>query len=226
MTLLSASVGVQASHRSVVGGGGGAIVGTYQHKAVDATDASSYSFASVPIGTASATRRVVVAVALRQSTPAAPSAVTIGGVTATMDGYKSDGAAVTISLWSAVVPTGTTATVAITCSGSSCGIGVWELSHGAAVGQVDAASAATLSPPALTTQANDFCIAAISFRAGANTTGNVAWTGINERYDEFVDTSIRQHSGADIVASGTSLTVSAVINQFNASSALVLVNYR
>lgn len=94
-----------------------AYAGTVNLNAGGATSAPSVS--SVPIGTAAANRLVVVAVHIFDGNTAGRTvtAATIGGIAATI-GPQQAGSTATVVLISAMVPTGTTATVALTLSGS------------------------------------------------------------------------------------------------------------
>lgn len=94
-----------------------AYAGTVNLNAGGATSAPSVS--SVPIGTAAANRLVVVAVHIFDGNLGGRTVTgaTIGGVTATI-GPQQAASTSTVVLISAMVPTGTTATVALTLSGS------------------------------------------------------------------------------------------------------------
>jgi hypothetical protein len=95
-----------------------------------ATNASSYSFTSQAIGTADSTRYVVVGIGQRGAAAETITAVTIGGVSASSvvdSGAAGDNDVAAI--WIAAVPTGTTATIGISLSGTvnNCEIVVWRL---------------------------------------------------------------------------------------------------
>ena len=77
---------------------------------------TSYTWTGLGIGTASATRRVAVLVAsYKNATPTSYiTGLTIGGVTAIRDAATPDTAIRTLEVWTANVPTGTTADVAVT----------------------------------------------------------------------------------------------------------------
>ena len=156
--------------------GGGGITATFQAAPIDATDLSSYSFASQPIGTASGTRRVVVAVSARNASRSV-STLTIGGVSAAQDAVSAAATAF-CEIWSAVVTTGTTATIAVTISGGTVGgmgLGIWSLTGGSATGNNSASNvnSATLTQ-SVTTTAGDVVIGVCSFRA-SSTGPKCAW---------------------------------------------------
>lgn len=196
------TVGIIAAQRQV--GGGGGITKEFLQSVVDTADLTTYTFSAQPIGTASATRRVVVSVERRLNR--AISSASIGGVTASIDADASDPSN-RMSIISAVVPTGTTADVVITFSSGAinCGIGMWRLSDGAPTGQI--ATSASTQPANLdvTTAVGDIVIAA----GGVNSSGTTfTWSGADERFDEVVQ-SLVCHTGADVIASGalTSITL-------------------
>lgn len=183
----------------------------------------NYTFLDRFIGTAAVDRRVVVAVAGRD-VAAYPTSVTIGGITATRDG----GRALTgvISIWSAIVPTGTTATVVITYAGTQtyCGAGIW-ITNGAPVSTTfdedNGTGPLTMDLPTIV---GDFVIAAVAHRttSGSNT---VEWTGITQRYDAAIDGLVRQHSGGDIFATDGLTEITATI-PFLDESVCCAVAYR
>jgi hypothetical protein len=105
------------------GGGVGSAVLTFQgeqgYSSGVSSGASPNTFAAMPIGTASANRRVIAVITLGATYLGSPSSVTIGGVTATMQVFTGSGASTSsyssqiVFAW-ADVPTGTTADVVVT----------------------------------------------------------------------------------------------------------------
>lgn len=100
---------------------------TYRGHFEDPTLQSAYSFADVPIGDAAADRSVKVAVWSFSSLAVSMSAPVIGGVTATAVVPQSGTPTRHLTIYEAVVPAGTTATIAVTFSDNTlrCGIAVW-----------------------------------------------------------------------------------------------------
>lgn len=98
----------------------------YRGHAESTSDLTTYTFAAQPIGDAAADRRVHVGVGGSQSIRTI-SSVTIGGVTATQNIQHSGDQASTAAIYTANVPTGTTADVVVVWSGGQqrCGIGIW-----------------------------------------------------------------------------------------------------
>jgi hypothetical protein len=94
---------------------------TFRGSQADTVDRTTYTFATKDIGTASADRIVAAAVMVQDH--AAPTSVTLGGITAT----KLTDAATNGTIWWAIVPTGTTADLVFTMPGTAacCIIGWW-----------------------------------------------------------------------------------------------------
>lgn len=185
---------------------------------------SSFSFPGVPIGSPSATRRVVLALAYRGGDPVA--SVTIGGVSASADVAQTS-TGNQAEIWSAEVPTGTTATISIafTSAGSGVGVGVWTV-------EGDPVASAVMSPTnqatvnlALTTMPGDACIAVVSTQTATGTPGMV-WAAATGRYDDDWDGLHRTHAGADLTAAGSSTDMGGVIGNHAGDTSAVAVAYR
>ncbi len=214
--------GIFASAHVPAAAGGGAEI-EFQEPRGDSANASSHNFTTVAIGAASSDRRVVVACAYRGGGPI--TGVTIGGVSAALDVAQST--ANSAEIWSAIVPTGTTATVAIalTGAGSGMGIGVWRV-----VG--DPVDTATMSPTnqstvnlSLDTQSGDVCIAVVSARV-TSPPPVMSWSAATGRYAADWDGFARTHAGGDLVASGASADMGGSLTNFSIDAAAVAVAYR
>lgn len=166
--------------------------------------------ASISIGTASAARRVVVAVHWGESTAhRSLSSATIGGVAATIHvqaGHFGGATGLGVALISATVPTGTTATLALNFSGSvnSVNVGVWAMEgFDTVVDTGNTQSSVTTAALSLTlsTSAGGVVIGAYTGSTLTHGTG-VTWSSITEQYD--YDASVRE-SGAHVsgVSAGT-----------------------
>lgn len=153
-----------------------------------------------------------------------PSSVTVDGVPLTMDGSKVN--TQTASIWSAVIPTGTTGTIVVTYAGTQtyCGIGIWE-TNGSPVNTATNGSNTANPACALTTAAGDFCIGVLAYRVSVSG-DNFAWNTATERYDGPVDGAVRQHSGADTFATLTTTDMGGSITNYGAEASLVSVGYR
>lgn len=181
-------------------------------------NSSSYSFASAAIGTAAADRVVFILVtwASGNTTPVTISSATIGGVAATVHAQVTAVAsdAIGSAILSAAVPTGTTATIAITLSGSGGSIDVGVLAVTGLSSQTPHASAtATTSAGACSNSVNvpegGFVLACANFNDDLS---GVTWVGATERYDETnTDGSAERVTGASVASltAQTGRTVSA-----------------
>lgn len=201
----------------------------YQTTTRSGTNLTNYSFPSIAIGTASAGRRVFVTVHYGAGSGGFTlSSATIGGVAATIHvdhgvGTSNFRAAAIIS---AIVPTGTTATVAINFSGSvgRCGIGVWACT-GLRGSAPTATTTSSVQPTtlSLTRPRNGIVLAAWS--AIVSSTGNISWTNATERYDANNETTT-QEGGADVsgVANTQALSVTGSVTNISggASAAVAL----
>jgi hypothetical protein len=142
--------------------------------------AGNATFNSFGIGTAAANRYVVIAVTSYVSTP---SAVTVGGISATLvkQQINSD---MTAQMWIAAVPTGTTATVIVTKSGGAyINIIGWALTNLTNSGAASSTAGATASGSAMTlatVPAGSVVIAAAATQQASQT---VSWTNINKDAD-------------------------------------------
>jgi len=180
----------------VVSAGGGTLTGTFLQGAGDATDLTTYTFASQNLGTASSDRVIAVAVSGRQSSARTVSSVTIGGVSATEIGTRGSSQN-PLGIWIAAVPTGTTGDVVVTFSGAMlrCHIVAWAVTGGATLAN---ASSGT-DTATVTGVTGGFIIAA------ANTTGasTFTWTNATEQYDAITESF--NTSGADATTVGSVL---------------------
>lgn len=153
----------------------------------DATDLTTYSFASAAIGVADATRRVVVVVHWGESASTRSlSSATIGGVAATIHAQTS-GVTRGVAIISALVPTGTTATIALTFSGAMqrAAIGVYR-----AINETSASPTATATDTTFTGAVLDVNVnVPVNGWVVAGTTDNGvagrthAWVGVTKQYD-------------------------------------------
>lgn len=175
----------------------------------DTSNLSSYSFSSVAIGTAAATRRVVVCLAMDGAGGRSVSAVTVGGISATQVESAANNNLL-CDMWVATVPTGTTATIAVTITGGSvtrCMYAVYALyntlSATATFHSDDITSAYSIST---TIAANSVTIAMFGSRGG----GTSSWTNATEDYDSVSaegGTVLSTASRADTASTTSSISV-------------------
>ena len=164
---------------------------------------------NVPIGSASATRTVIVAWGGERggATFRVPTACTIGGVAATRDVFSdadaeggAEGGANRsgIAIFRAVVPTGTTANITFSgteVAASNVGFGVWTSDK--TLELVDAEVSTQNHTVSLTIDTGSgFLIA-----HGAGDFGSATWDNATERYD------VDRRSGADALTDGLSHTI-------------------
>jgi len=176
-------------------------------------DGATFTFTSANIGTADATRRVVVGVVwmATASSPALTSA-TIGGTGTTIHVQTpSDPGAGGISgvaLFSTLFSTGTTATIVVNLAASctACAIGVWRQIN-ESVASPNTTASATAGSLTATTSINVpsngslYSVTTNDYLSGAFQT--YTWTaGATERFDQGMDTS----GGARASATGASET--------------------
>lgn len=168
----------------------------------DGTDASSYTFTDKSIGTAAADRVVVVGVAGFGN---APSGVTIGGVAATQLVLATLGTTGGFAgLWALAIPSGTTATIAVTIGGSAdrCGVAVWRLTgtRGSITPlDTDVDEDGNNSGSLTLNTVVDGGVIGYAYSASDP---NFSWTGVTKEFEFALETSAREQSG------GTALTSS------------------
>lgn len=168
-------------------------------RAIDTTQSLTQTWSGVAVGTASATRRVVVA--LGSSNGVNATGVTIGGVTATNDaGSQSGGPGV--QWWSAVVPAGTTATVVANMSGATphVGMGAWVITGGNSIPPTPAGPWVSYSnPSALSVVAGGIAFASC---AQGSQFGNT-YTDYTLDMLNFVSTFTVTAASKDVTSTGT-----------------------
>jgi hypothetical protein len=186
----------------------------FRVSAVDVADLTTYTFSTVDIGAADSTRRVIVGVAGSATSPQTLSSATIGGVGATI--HVNNSSVDHSSLISALVPTGTTATIAVTFSGAQfcAGIGIYRLINETVSTPHATATDLTLSSGVLSTTINvpsNGALVAIC-KAFGSATPTCAWSGATERYDQVMESPDSQSGASETgLGSETGRTVSATL---------------
>lgn len=142
----------------------------------DSTDASTYTFAAVNIGTADPKRNIFVVLGARSTN--AVGGVTIGGVTAARDVTSFSSGIGETDIWRAVVPTGTTADIVVTLSaGTRLNMAAYR-----SVGDVAKTAQATATTDAaalpVTVPAGGFAIAGSTVYASTAT--DAVWSVVTE----------------------------------------------
>lgn len=187
---------------------------SYTAEARQEPASSSFNFATQAIGIAAANRHVVVGISTRATVTV--STVTIGGVSASSVVAINAGGT-QVSMWIAAVPTGTTATVAVTTSGSCarCFLGVWAM-YGSSGTASDTFSTATGDPLAATgfdVQANGVAIGYMF----DNNNSTATWTNLTERFDQG-DGSNAFHTGASNEFSTAQTGLAVSVNEAAANN--------
>jgi len=142
-------------------------------------------FDGLSIGTASADRIVVVGISGNNNSSGVPSAVTIGGNSATLAGSTYLNVENDSSIWYAAVASGTTADIDITYSAAKQTVGVAVYAITGASGGPSATSGDTTDDAPSTTinvLAKGCLIACASHAVGGGTL--TTWTGPSEDYDD------------------------------------------
>lgn len=179
------------------------------------TSNSIFTFASSSLGTASWDRRIIVAVATANSTRAI-SSVTVAGITATINvTYEGGGDNNTTAIVTAWVPTGTTGDIVVTLTGGTnpnCIVGWWAaygLTSNDAINTTTDAVATATPTLTLTTKPGGFAIYVYGTSASGATS---TWGTATERFDL---TNSRSGSGAEIITTGTSTSITPTLNTSN-----------
>jgi hypothetical protein len=170
------------------------------------TDLSTYTFTAVNLSSPAADRFIVVGVLLVGSPGRTASTVTIGGVSATAINTGTASTNVSLRLFGAVVPAGSTGDVVVTASGGClcCSIGVWALYGLSSTTAIDTTNG-TSNPDSdtLTTVAGGFVVA-VAVNGGSVET--YTWSGLTENFDQTVEASTAScASGASVETGGSSL---------------------
>lgn len=181
---------------------------SYRTQASQGSGSSSYNFTNQDIGTAASDRYVIVAIGNGfTGGPRTVSAVTVGGISATQV-VSVSGSTTNACLWIAAVPTGTTATIAITLSGTvgqGIGIAVWA-AYGLSSGTASASGSSTASPGSITLNPTTSDGFVIVYRATGGSVTTMTPTNYTERFDGAALGSDK-HQGGDGPTTGVSLNV-------------------
>jgi len=182
---------------------------TFQESLVDPANKTVYTFSGASIGAAASNRRVIVGVS--QGGGAPNVSVTVGGISADLVVEAVSGLNGT-AIWIALVPSGTTADIVVTCGASAnrLGIGVWSctgLSSNTPI-DTDAVTGTRDADLSVSTAEGGFTIGATETRN--NSFSAVTWTGLTERYDQWIESGGNSQSGADLSENdGLALDVNA-----------------
>lgn len=210
------------------------LAASYLQAATSTTDATSYTFADQGAGDAAADRSIVAVIVTRAvgTTPRTVTGVTIGGVAATIDVQKThiNANQTAVAIARAVVPTGTTATVVITLSGTVARLGcaLYRVTGAAmavtSTGDAGGSAGGAISTAAMTTAAGGVLIAGYGHGVAVD---GIAWTGVTEDFDQLVGGGESLVlSGGSTATTGTDVTVTATDAASAYESALAAIAYQ
>ena len=176
---------------------------SYRGFTADTANLSTYTFSSHDIGTAAASRRVVVC-AYGVGGSASSATCTVGGisatalVTATLQFYSPG------YIFIAEVPTGTTADIVVTFSAGAvaCGVAVYAVYDLTSSSAVDTGSGTGSFNDTLTSVNPGVAIGCSLLNSAAAST----WTNLTEDHDTVVETN-SQMSSAAALTSATSINI-------------------
>jgi len=173
---------------------------------------SSHTITGLSFGDEAPTRLLVAVIHAQASGARTPTAVSIGGVTATLVPGTSVSAAANISIWYAEVPTGTSGSVSVTYSGTIllCLVGLYRMTDLLSNVPLDGANGlfTNLGTMTLDSAAGGFVVCGLT-----NSSDNaVTFSGAVENYDaDHYGTGYRKAGahGADIVLDSRTLGASS-----------------
>lgn len=219
-----------------VASGPAGISASYLSLEVDPSPGTTSEFVDYAIGDAAADRRVFLAVHwVEGSTHRTISSATIGGVSATIHIQEGHSGGVTgfgVAIISAIVPTGTTATVVVNFSGNKTdttigGIRVTGLSNSSPHATAVDENEGTASSLAVSINVPEDGLLIGAYSSSTNATLRaVTWGGVTEEYDQSSG-GIRVSMGWDYeLSEETGRSVSASISSIGDSgNALVVVSW-
>lgn len=194
---------------------------TYQTNATDSSDLTTYTFAAQAIGNPG--DRDYVLVALYGScigTPGATiSTVTIGGVSATQSiisigNNASNTSSFVCGIYSAAVPSGTTADIVVTYSlgMAKAGVSVYTIKGNASItptatNHFENTSATQSNLNTTTPSGNSVVLAAVYYGSGADVT--VTWAGLTKRDELYWDSNANASSASAAFSTSGSKTIVA-----------------
>ena len=156
---------------------------------------ASQPFAGTAIGTAAANRHVVLVIGTGGNITI--SSATVGGVSAAEIVKAEGGDNMRTHIYIAAVPTGTTADVVVTQSGTSNGgVGVWAMYGASATAHDTLTSTSTSNPVTGTIDIAENGAAIGGIYANRYLLPTYVWTGLTEKYDQQSHVAVYALSGA------------------------------
>jgi len=199
------------------GGSSSALSLTYQGSVTTTSASTTFTYTSAPIGTAASNRLVIVVVGNRWGASSGGlnvTAVTVGGVSAVQQVVTTS--PTIVSIWSAIVPTGTTANVVATYSAGPLGtsMSVYTIHGGASITAKTTAQAVQsggINPISTTMNVTNKDIV-IMGTTGDSATSGVTLVGVTENIEYNLTSGARGVYGAgslEITATQSGRTFSA-----------------
>ncbi len=190
-----------------------------------ATDSASYSFASVPFGVADSTRYIVVGLAYRTANSGLNfSTVTIGGVSAPQIVNQSHGDGFgRTAFFGALVPSGTSGTVAFTLNGAAVRAAMVVYSFKNLTSTMATNTAAGTPPLAIDVSAGGFAIGMGYYAAG---TGTSTWTGLSKDADASVEGAEYTSASATFVSAVTGQSVGLTVAGNSPGATVAIASFR
>jgi len=179
--------------------------------AISSADATSYTFSSVALGAASATRAIYVFITGQESTGQAPTItpVTVRGVTATKvtDVYNSTEPHYVSSLWKAAVPSGTSGDIAVTLNKtmSQLGVIVWALTGDHYQFNLQTNTSSSTASFSLTSVPDNSVI--LAGRGGHSSHTHTWSSAVDENIDQVIADGVVQSGASKEHATGGDFTV-------------------
>lgn len=177
---------------------------TFQSIAAAAPGSTAVSFTSQSFGAVASNRIIIIALAGIAGGGGSPtwSGVTIGGIAATQQINTNSAAGVSTAIFTAAVPTGSTGTVAATCSVAMTRVGltIWSAYNLASSGTAanTAGSTAGTASMNINTLAGDVLV--VAGHNNNQAAPGATPTGYTERYDSDPLSSGNTWSGGDFTA--------------------------
>lgn len=184
---------------------------------------TTYTVTGASFGEEAFDRRIIVALGGANSTRTLTS-VTIGGVTATINlQYTSSGDNNRVAVATALVPTGTSGNIVVTWSGSqtNLGIGWWRVT-GLKSNNAFATVSNDVATGSPTLTLNTIPGGFVIYVFGASGSAGSTWGAATERFDL---TNTRSVSGADILCTTTSTSITPNLNTGNSNRAVIGVSF-
>lgn len=160
--------------------GGAAVTHSFNGSSSVVATGPPWTSASISFGTIASNRYLVAAI-VGQSSGLSITGVTIGGVTATLQGSVAVNGVAQAGIWIAAVPTGASGNVIISATGGASswdfGVGLYSL-YGNHALSADATGQSTANPLSVTLNAPAGCVVIASAFLAANATA--VWTNLTK----------------------------------------------